>query len=306
MNRFQLWYTSQPRALRALLTINVVLYVVWVMPLVFIAPVVAFVESHLALNPWLPKIFFEPWQLVTYNFLHLGTGPWGFLHMLFNMLWLYWVAREYEEWHGAASHLAAYLLTGIGGGLVSVLVYQALGIQGIIHGASASVIGVMMVTAIKHPHRSIGLLFIGNVRLIHLVLGLLVLDLLFLAGSGTAITAHYGGALFGYLFAKAEQRGIDLSSWAQIFFPSRRRKRSSRDDASVMSRMEQWLSTRQPQGEATREAPAKPRRRKEKKPVEVPPSEQEELDRILEKISAVGYEGLTEEEKHFLYEASRK
>ena len=58
------------------------------------------------------------------------------------------------------------------------------------------------------------------------VIGFLILDILILSGSGTAVTAHIGGALGGFLFARAERSGLDLSSWAKIFFPSRHRSRA--------------------------------------------------------------------------------
>ncbi|HMB94214.1 MAG TPA: hypothetical protein VKP65_25415, partial [Rhodothermales bacterium] len=74
MNRFQTWYSALPRALRTLLTINVVIYVFWVLLFAHIPATKDFVFAHLALNPNLPDILFEPWQLLTYNFLHLGDS----------------------------------------------------------------------------------------------------------------------------------------------------------------------------------------------------------------------------------------
>lgn len=315
MNQFQAWYRMQPRALRALLTINVVLYVLWIVLFRHIDATAVFVFNHLALNPGVPEILFEPWQLITYNFLHLEAGFWGFLHILFNMLWLVWIGREYEELHGPHRLTAIYLIGGIGGGLLSVILA---GIApdmfgGIIHGASASVLGVLMTVAILYPYKSIALIFLGTIRLIYVVIGFLVLDLLFIQGSSTAVAAHLGGALFGFLFAKAEGNGIDLSSWAQIFFRERRSRRPSAsvrrdDDESFLSRLEGWLASRGEKSEkasSSRKATISPLRSYSSS-VETETAAESEVDRILDKISEEGYDALTEEEKRILYEASKR
>jgi membrane associated rhomboid family serine protease len=317
VNRFQSWYGMQPPALRALLTINVVVYVVWLL-LALVAPrsVELFVIRHLALNPELPGILIEPWQLITYNFLHIGTGFWGLIHILFNMLWLVWIGRDHEETHGSHQLLAMYVITGIGGGVLTVLLHAAFpGVAvfgGPVHGASASVLGIMTAVAIMYPDKSIGLLFIGTVRLLYIVIAFLVLDILF--AGGTSVSAHLGGALTGLLFARAMHRGIDLSSWARIFFRPRRRRRTSRgrtaEEESFLSRMERWLASRGTQKEQKDKKKSRPatvhalRKYTAAEPAE--DSLEGEVDRILDKISEQGYDALTDEEKRILYEASRR
>ena len=309
MNGFRIWYRTQPPALRALLTINVVFYIFWILGLGRIGSTHQFVLEHLALHPYLPTLLFEPWQLVTYNFLHLGLGFWnGLIHIAFNMLWLYWIGKEFEEMHGSQSLLAVYLWGGIGGGLLSLLVYAFFPGSVIVHGASASVLGVITAVAVFYPQKKIGLLFIGVVRLIHLVIAYLAINLLFMAGGGTAVAAHFGGALFGFLFAKGEQRGTDLSSWAGIFLGGRARgkRRSSRRDqgTSWLDRVEAWLSsssTKKQQSAAPQKETHRPAT-----PSSVSNVSSNEVDRILDKISEQGYDALTEEEKRILYEASKR
>lgn len=317
MNQFQAWYRALPRALRTLLTINVVLYVLWVVLLAHIEVTSWFVWRHVALNAALPGILFEPWQLVTYNFLHLGTGFWGLIHILFNMLWLYWIGYEYEQMHGPHDITALYLITGVGGGLVTVFLHALFpGVPvfgGVVYGASASVLGVMTGVAIRYPYKKIALIFIGTIRLIYVVVAFLVLDLLFLAGSNTAVGAHLGGALFGFLFVRVEDRGIDLTSWARIFFRDRRSRRSPRRTSGQggrgwMDRLEGWLSARREQRRTgTKHPNSGVRQRRDDEPAErEEPSIDQEVDRILDKISEHGYDALTAEEKHILYEASRR
>ncbi len=309
MNRFQAWYRIQPRALRALLTINVVLFGLWWLVFMHVPVLQQFAWRHLALNPALPGILLEPWQLITYNFLHLGMEPfWGFIHILFNMLWLVWVGREYEEMHGPHRLLSIYLIGGLGGGVLTVLLHALFpGVQafgGPVHGASAAVLGLLTTVAITYPYKSVALLFIGTVRLLYVVIGFLALDLLFMAQGGVSVSAHLGGALFGFLFARAESNGLDLSSWARIFFRAPRR-RSSAPEPGFLKQMEVWLSTRRTKtgaGDGASGSALHP----ETDEAPVPDSMAGEVDRILDKISEKGYDALTEEEKRILYEASRR
>ena len=320
MSQFNTWYRSQPTALRGLITINVVLYVLWQLPLRFIAPVAQFVEGHLALHPALPGILLEPWQLVTYNFLHLGTGFGGLLHVGFNMLWLYWIGKEYEQMHGAHEITALYLIGGVGGGLFTVVVYAVLGSNAIIYGASASVLAVMMAVAVLYPYKKIGLFLIGVVPLLYVVLGFLALDLLFLGSSNTAVAAHMGGALTGFLFARAQRRGLDLTSWAGVFFVRRGRSggrssargasrgaspnSSSSEEEETGGGLRAWFGRRGPSKDERK--PGQTLREDRKQRNAEQNAAEAEIDRILEKISEHGYEALSDEEKRILYEASQR
>ena len=305
------WYRMQPPVLRALLTINTVLFVLWLLVFMHIRVTAVFVLDHLALNPAIRQVIFEPWQLITYNFLHLTPGFWGLLHILFNMLWLVWIGREFEQMHGSHRLLALYLIAGLGGGLLSILWYVVFpappGVDVQIYGASASVLGVMTAVAIFYPFKSIALLFIPfPIRLIHLVLAFLALDILFIAGSRTAVAAHLGGALFGFLFARGERGGMDLSSWANVFLSRSGGRSRTRRPAPGPSRVTSIFSRSKWKegGSAGRGARVTPMPQRDEEDRREPAST--EIDRILDKISAQGYEALTSEEKRVLYEASKK
>ncbi len=323
MSQFQTWYSSRPRALRALITINVVLYVAArVFDIVGLDALLLFARDHLALNPALPGILLEPWQLVTYNFLHLGGGFGGLLHVGFNMLWLYWIGQEYEEMHGPHQLLALYVLGGIGGGLFTVLVYAALPGAVVVYGASASVLALLTAVAILYPYKKIALLFIGTVRLLYVVIGFLVIDILLIGGTSTAVAAHIGGALSGFLFARAERSGWDLTSWARLFFETRRRSGGGRprsgpqrtttqaapsEDEGLWSRFRTWLSPPE-RASSERSGPAgAPRTAREERDRRNARenAREAEINRILDKISEGGYEALSDEEKRILEDASR-
>jgi len=321
VNQFQSWYSRQPVALRTLIAINVVLYVAWQF-LRWVEPVNGFVYNVLALNTEWPGAVVMPWQLLTYNFLHLGAGLFGLLHITFNMLWLYWIGKEFEQMHGPHELLALYILGGLGGGVLSLLL-GLLFFDSVIHGASGAVLGVIMAVAILYPYKKVALIFLGTVKLLYLVLGFLAIDaLLALSSSGVAVTAHWGGALAGFLCARAGQRGIDVTSWARFFFEDRSRSRGRRSSQSTRSsskpkmgfldRLEMWLggdpkagpssgsSTDVKESSSSRSSPRSSR--------SASPSSSgntDEVDRILDKISEKGYDSLSEEEKRILYEASQ-
>lgn len=310
MNRFRSWFAAQPRAIRVLLLINGGAYLLWQVLLIHIAPVRAFVWDHLALNPGLPGILFEPWQLLTYAFLHLEPGLGGFLHVLFNMLWLVWIGRDLEELQGPGRLLGLYVIGAVGGALLTVALHalfpNAALFAGTVHGASGAVLAIMAGVALLFPQKQILLFLLGSIRLIHLVLGFLALDILFLASGGTSVSAHLGGVLTGFAFARLQQRGVDVAGWARIFFQSG--NRSSSKDRSILDRLESWLSglgKKAPDGRPRDRNRASVDAKSEKRDLPIDEeSDLSEVDRILDKISESGYDSLTPGEKRILYEAS--
>ena len=86
----------------------------------------------------------RPWTLFTYMFLHEG-----FIHILFNLLWLYWFGIVFIQELGLKKLLSTYLLGGIVGGIFFVLfynlfpVFEAARQNAIALGASASVMAVV-------------------------------------------------------------------------------------------------------------------------------------------------------------------
>jgi membrane associated rhomboid family serine protease len=304
VNQFQSWYYRQPQALRTIITINVVVYVLaqflhlW--PSGF-----EFVMEHFALHPVFPDILFEPWQLVTYNFMHTSGGLGGLLHVGFNMLWLYWIGREFERMHGRQQFWTIYLTTGIGGGIMCLLLqplFPTITGTGVVPvvGASASVLGVLMTVAILYPYKQIGLLFFGVVRLLYVVVGFLIIDaLLMLSTSGTAVAAHWGGALTGFLYAKVVRDEIGVPSWMAPLFGGKQRRRSS----SSPGLLERFKGLFQTQG--SNDTASRPASSSDGAPAKRSNNRSKEVDRILDKISEQGYDALSDDEKRILYEASQ-
>lgn len=207
------------------------------------------------------------WQPLTYMFLH-GS----FAHLFFNMLTLYFLGPETERAMGSKHFLAMYLLSGLLGGLGWVWLSPQS--HALCVGASGAIFGVLAAFATLYPRRQLTLLifFIFPVTMMawQLVAGLALIEFL-LAGdpsSGIAHTAHLAGAFAGFLY-------ID-----QLF------------ESTLLRRL--WARAR----DYVAQRPHAPR------PAPAPP-DQNEVDRILDKISTQGIQSLTRVERQTLHRASR-
>ena len=303
--RFQMWRRSLPRALRLLLTVNTALYVA-LLVLQFVPAGYKLLVDHLALSAVVPGIVFQPWQVVTYSVTWLDPSFGGFISFLFAMLWLYWMGREYEETYGSHRLFGLYVLSAVGGALVAVALAAA-GMPGVYAGAFGPALAVLCGVAAIHPNKGIGLFLLGVVPLKWLALGAVVLNVLFFRDPATL-----GAAAVGFLFGRAQLGGTDLAAWAAPLFadrarPARPAPRATRTDAEragMLSRMEQWLAQKQePAAPPSEPERPSPRTRRAAEPA---PASDGEVDRILDKISEVGYDGLTAAEKKTLLEASRR
>ena len=302
MYDFKTWYYQQPAALRTIITINVVVWVTMQFLNLWSAGLL-FVRSHLALHPVFPDILLEPWQLVTYSFMHTGL-----FHIGVNMLLLFWVGREFERMHGSQQFWTVYLTTAVGGALICLLLSPIApsisgGMEGgrsiPVLGASASVLGVLTTVAILYPYKQIRLLFFGVVPLLWVVVGFLAIDALMALrpGGNTAVAAHWGGALTGFLYAKNQQGALGTLPGIGGLF----RGRSSRtSNSGFLTRLKAWFQT---SSSPTESSPSQ--RPGGSNGAPSPSSDRtKEVDRILDKISEEGYEALSDEEKRILYEAS--
>jgi membrane associated rhomboid family serine protease len=143
------------------------------------------------------QVGFEPWQLVTYAFLHGGL-----LHLGFNMLALYMFGGAIERVFGERRYLVYYFVCVISAALTQLLVAAASGAVYPTIGASGGVFGLLLAYAIYFPHNRVMLLF-PPIPLPSRVFVLLYAALeLYLGVTGTqegvAHFAHLGGMAGGY------------------------------------------------------------------------------------------------------------
>ncbi|HEK21780.1 MULTISPECIES: rhomboid family protein [unclassified Mucilaginibacter] len=236
-----------------------------------------FAGQYLVLPASLSALAHHFWTPFTYMFMHAG-----FFHILFNMLWLYWMGQIFEEYLGHKRTIGLYLMGGLAGGILFVAAYNLIpafthvdaASNATIVGASASVMAIIIATATLLPNYTIQLFLLGPVKLKWVAVFYVVIDFIGIAGANAGgEIAHLGGALMGFIYIKQLQRGNDwIGGVIKLFAPKPKLK--------VVS---------------TNYAP--------RKAAGVP--HQDEIDRILDKISATGYDSLSKQEKESLDSLSK-
>jgi membrane associated rhomboid family serine protease len=156
-------YTPQMRlglpsitpAVKWLLIVNVVVYLVDFLTSGITSTGPTFLERFFALNPASPQLTLQLWRLITYQFLHAGFG-----HIFFNMLGLFFLGPSLEQRWGSRKFLVFYLSCGVTGGVFYILLVT-MGVlpAGALIGASGAVLGVLTACAILFPHFVVFYLF---------------------------------------------------------------------------------------------------------------------------------------------------
>lgn len=261
-------------------------------------PMQAFYQEFLAARS--DAIFkqFQIWQLLTYAFVHFEL-----FHILWNMLFLFFVGRELEGIYGPREFLRMYLTAAVVAGLCWAILDQAKGGGQVpMLGASGAVAAALFIYVLYYPHREILLFFILPVPMWLFAIIFFGRDLLGLLQSfqgldtrPVAFAAHLSGAAYGLLYKKYDLRWSRLlAGWGwnrrprlRVFSPEPRRRKPSRTGAATPSRSEA----------GARAAPSG-----------IFPDEHldAKLDEILAKIAREGRSGLTEEENRILQEASER
>ena len=221
----------------------------------------------------------QPWTGVTYMFLHVG-----FFHLAFNMLMLFFFGRDVEDWMGGTAFARYYLLCGLGGAAAS-FAFLPIAPVNMVLGASAAVFGVALAFAVRWPDAQIFIFPLPvPIKAKWLVLGLVSLDLLAgltRANDGIAHFAHLGGFLVGLGYLRLGKA-----------LPSRTPVTVHREPVRVLAH---------PTAQAAEE---------EEAPAQAPPAPPslpyDEVDRVLDKISATGLESLTPKERKLLDEMSER
>jgi membrane associated rhomboid family serine protease len=224
----------------------------------------------------------RPWTFISYMFVHAGL-----LHLLGNMLMLFVFGTAVESRMGSRNFLLYYLFCGVGAAVFSLLLAGLMPIGAFV-GASGAVLGVAVAFAMFWPDAEMIVFPIPvPIKARTLVIGLVVLDVLasrLWPGDGIAHIAHVGGALFGYLFFRAQ-----LLS-----------RRSAAPPTRTVERVVMVQSGSAEPERRTPVTPLRPRRGIESDPVAA------EVDRVLDKISEKGISSLTPAERKFLDEVAKQ
>jgi len=233
-----------------------------------------YVREYFAFPAALPKIPIRFYTLITYQFFHEDI-----FHILFNMLWLFWMGNIFVDFLKPRQFHFVYLSGGIMGAVFFALAYNLFpAFTGSVYaatiiGSSASVMALAVAVTTLLPDYTLSLMFIGTVKLRYIVLAYIVIDLIGIGYTNAGGSfAHLGGAFMGFIYIKLLQNGTD---WSNIF--------KKKPKLKVV------------RNESTRTG-AKNSNTK---------VNQKEVDMILDKISKSGYNKLSKEEKETLFKASK-
>jgi membrane associated rhomboid family serine protease len=238
-----------------------------------------FIFNWFSLPAGFQNFISKPWVLISYGFIHGG-----FLHLLFNLILLFYFGNLFLDFFSKKQFLHYYLLGIMGGGVVFMLSYTyfpALKNETtFLVGASAGVTAIIVGLAARVPNYAMHFRFIGAIKLWHIAAFFVVLDIIRIPlGVNTGgYLAHLGGALVGFLLTTQFQNSKQSSSLFSSLFKSKKQQ-----PLKTVYKKSNSSST-----------------------VTNDTNKQQKIDTILDKISKSGYETLTKEEKEFLFSVGKK
>ncbi len=272
---------SRLNVLEQIILINVVLFVLALL----LKPYMYWLELPSDFSGFIVK----PWSIITYAFVH-----YDFLHILFNMLWLFFIGQMFLNLFTPKMAVNIYFLGAMSGGMLFMLGYTLLpnffGSNSSLVGASAAVRALLIFVCAYLPNQEVRILTF-NVKLWYIGLALVVLDVLGLFGlNAGGNLAHLGGALLGYFYAKELRKGNNIGRGFE---------------SMVNFVMGLFKGARKGKG------PLKTVHKNKSKIGGYTQADfnefnnQKKIDVILDKISKSGYDSLTSEEKEFLFRAGK-
>lgn len=311
-----------PIVTKYLLIINIVMFLITEL----VAPMGIDLTGILGLH-FFKASDFHVYQLITYMFMH---GGW--MHIIMNMFMLWMFGMVIENVWGPKKFLFYYIVCGIGAGLCQeVAQYASYVIQGLdayqfvnaggsqmpmdaylnlmtTVGASGAIYAVLLAFGMLFPDERMFIIPIPiPIKAKWIVVGSVALELFYALGQpgdGVAHVAHLGGMLFGFILIKYWQKhpysGPDdfgMGRGSQFFDRMKNSwERHSSHSSGGGTKFHYRPNTASEQ--TRRESDWDYNARKK--------AEQDEVDRILDKIRRSGYDSLTDEEKRKLFEKSKK
>ncbi len=276
--------TNKNNTIWQIIAVNVCVFFVWkcMQLLETISGVSAISEmrTYLLLPASLQTILYRPWTIVTYMFIHDG-----FIHLLFNMLWLHWIGQLFSTYLGNKRVWLVYLGGGILGAFLFVLAHAVFpflipsALNAFAAGSSAGVLSIAVATATLLPNYEIEMLLVGWVRLKYIVLFVVLFDLISIPYNNTGgHLAHLGGALLGFIYVKF----LYQMNFLELFFARIKKLIKPKSKLKI-----HYKSKFMKLENATVDY-------------------QKEIDTILDKINSKGIHSLSETEKAILKKLSNK
>lgn len=249
----------------------------------FAIPYGTFISFFELSSDW-RTLFFRPWSIVTYSFIHSG-----FFHLFWNMYLLYFSSRLFLNLFSVKIFLNVYFLGVVVGAFTFLFSYALFpafqNAAPSMIGASAGVMGIFVFISTYSPDQEIRIIFF-NLKLRYLAIGFVLMDIIQIPyGNAGGHLAHLGGAGLGFLYAQRLQNGIDIG------LPFERFIAKTTD-----------LFKKKP---TLRTVHKKNISRKTKSTMTSDTLHQKQIDSILDKISTSGYESLSQKEKDYLFQAGK-
>ena len=238
-----------------------------------------FIVKWFSLDDSFTALFTKPWTIISYGFLHAD-----FLHILMNLIVLYFIGNLFVQYFTQKQLLNFYILGTLFGGLLYLISQNYFplfeGENSILVGASAGVSAIFIGIATYLPNYQLKLRFIGFVKLWHLAAIWIGLDLLALTGGNAGgHFAHLGGSLFGFLYVN----------------------QASNKEIKIWDKLASFFKTKKKPLKTVYKSP-----KRNSNTVKNTSLNQQQIDIILDKISKSGYDTLTKEEKEFLFKQGKK
>lgn len=200
---------------------------------------------------------------------------------------LYYGGKIFLQYFSQKQLLITYIFGGVFGALFFIISFNTFPVFGnmktdaVALGASASVLSILVAAATYRPEYRLNLFLLGQVKMKWVALIFVVIDILSIPkGNSGGHIAHLGGALWGFLYAFMLRKNFDI----YLIFkhqPKIRVKSRNADNYHQRPKTDEQYNAERAQ-------------------------EQEEIDRILEKIAKNGYSSLSDKEKEFLFRQSKK
>ncbi|MEE9166467.1 MAG: rhomboid family intramembrane serine protease [Candidatus Neomarinimicrobiota bacterium] len=202
-----------------------------------------------------------------FTYLFFHGGVW---HVLINMFVLWMFGSELERHWGKRDFLKYYFLTGVGAGIVTILFNYNSKIP--VVGASGAIYGILLAYGLMFPNRYVYIYFLLPIKVKYFVIFVGIMAFFSSLNpqySNISHLTHLSGMAIGYLYLRSNPRWDIMGQFL-------RRQKDGLKQRHETKRREKFEEMRS------------------------------EVDRILDKINQVGYDGLTKSERSFLYEASKK
>lgn len=282
INNIQTRY-KQANIVEKIISINLTIFL-----LTFVLNTIGFLfqsNSNLILD-WfiLPATFneflFKPWTIISYGFVHVE-----FLHILMNLIGLYFVGNLFIQYFTPKQFISFYILGTLFGGLIFMLSYNFFPAfssdvsNSVLLGASAGVSAIFVGISTYIPQYQFKIPLIGFVKLWYLAAFWVLLDIIQIpAGNAGGHFAHLGGALFGFLYVN----------------------QASNTNIKIFDRIGALFSfKRKPLKTVYKSKKAQPKKQANTT------YKQQKINAILDKISKSGYDTLSKEEKDFLFKQGK-